>query len=45
MGLSGTGRVEEEPEKEKENKLVNDKGKGRGDTTGQLNGSKMEKWK
>ena len=33
MCLSGTGRVELEPEKDKENKLVNNKGKGRGDTT------------
>ena len=29
MRLNGTGRIEEEPKKEKENKLVNDKGKGR----------------
>ena len=31
--VSGAERVEEEPKKEKENKLVNNKRKGRGDTT------------
>jgi hypothetical protein len=31
--LSSTGRVEEESKKEKENKLVNNKGQGRGETT------------
>ena len=31
--MSGAGRLEEEPKKEKENKLVNNKGKGRGETT------------
>lgn len=33
MCLSGAGRVEEEPKKEKENKLVNYKGKGRHNRT------------
>jgi hypothetical protein len=42
--VSGTGRVEEEPKKEKKNKLLNYKGKGRGGEKQRDN--KMEvKWK
>jgi hypothetical protein len=33
MCLSGAGRVEKEPKKKKGNKMVNNKGKGRGETT------------